>query len=128
MVFSMLITPRFARLADDFQLLLKRFYTLILLMFAIFIGIIILTSLIPHHILWILGPNYENLEQELILLVIGSSLSLGAGMIYKLYSDRGWVQHPVMAISISVVTLVLGILILDVSTLKGVLWLNIITG
>tara|TARA_R110002096_G_scaffold68159_5_gene164777 strand:+ start:8940 stop:10253 length:1314 start_codon:yes stop_codon:yes gene_type:complete len=127
-VFGILVSPRYARLEENFKLLLKHFSQMLLLLLLVFSMVILVVILFPSQILWVLGPKYANLENEIILVIIGSSLTTYAGIIYSLYTIRGWVLNPIMAISLNIGTLVLAILIADVSTLNGVLMLNIIIG
>ncbi|HEA31096.1 MAG TPA: polysaccharide biosynthesis protein [Leeuwenhoekiella sp.] len=125
-LFGTLITPRFARLKDDFNLLLRRYWqALILVLFALCF-VVLVVYLFPSQILWILGSDYANLEREVVLAIIGSCLSIFSGIISSLYSSRGWIINPIFYITISIVSTVIGIVVTDISTLYGVLILNII--
>tara|TARA_R110000823_G_scaffold221679_2_gene350170 strand:- start:28352 stop:29653 length:1302 start_codon:yes stop_codon:yes gene_type:complete len=127
-VFGMLVVPRFARLANAFKLLLKRYVQVQLLVFLVFCFLIFLVYIFATEILWVLGPQYANLSYELFLAVIGSCLSVFSGIVFSLYSNRGWVMNPVISIPISIATISMAIWVTDVSSLIGVLWLNIIVG
>ncbi|WP_282112662.1 lipopolysaccharide biosynthesis protein [Maribacter stanieri] len=127
-LFGMLVIPRFARLPQLYTLLLKRYvqvHLLVLVVFCFFIGLV---YIFPKEILWVLGPQYANLKYELFLAVIGSCLSVFSGIVFSLYSSRGWVMNPAISIPISIATISLAIWSTDVTTLIGVLWLNIIVG
>ncbi|WP_044633296.1 MATE family efflux transporter [Neotamlana sedimentorum] len=128
MVFNIVIAPRFARLIDSFQLLIKRYSTVLFGLIILLIIIVFTTYVFSTQILFILGSKYANLEREIVLLILGSSLSLIAGLVYNMYSSRGWIQHPILAISMSLITLILGISLIDISNLVGVLKLNILVG
>lgn len=127
-LFATLVIPRFARLGDEFKLLIRRFLQVNLLVFLIFSAIVVFVYLFPSQILWVLGPNYSNLEYELLLAVIGSCLSIFSGITFSLYSSRGWVINPLISIPLSMFTITIAILLTDVTTLQGVLILNIIIG
>jgi O-antigen/teichoic acid export membrane protein len=125
-MFNTLIAPRFARLIEDFKLLLKHYLQILLLVSILFIFIIAFVCFFPSQILLILGSKYANLQHEIILVIIGSCLASFCGIIYSLYSQRGWIINPVLSISLNISALVFAIFLVDVKTLEGVLILNII--
>ena len=127
-IFGMLITPRFARLANVFALLLKRYVQVQILVFFIFCLLIGIVYIFSTQILWVLGPQYADLKYELFLAVIGSSFGVFSGIVFSLYSSRGWVMNPAISIPISIATISVAIWATDVTSLIGVLWLNIIVG
>lgn len=128
MVFITIITPRFARLVENFSLLLKWYFTLMVLLILVFSFMVLLVYLFSNEVLWVLGGNYANLNYEIVLLIIGTSLTTVAGLMYGMSSVRGWIINPILSISISILTLIIGVFIVNVSSLKGVLVLNIIIG
>jgi O-antigen/teichoic acid export membrane protein len=71
-LFGALIVPRFARLSNHNGVILKRFLQIQLGLVALFITVILLVSMFPAQLLWILGKNYSMLGKELILSVAGS--------------------------------------------------------
>lgn len=123
-----LIIPRFARLPNAYKLLVSRFVQTLAFVCLILGVLVFLVYLFPSQILWVIGPNYAGLEYEILLAVIGSCLSTFAGITFSLYSSRGWVLNPTISIPLSILTLVAAIIFTDVSTLQGVLSLNIIIG
>jgi len=125
-MFSTIIIPRFARFPSDRALLIGSFI-------KIFIGLVILAAVIvgfvylfPRQLLWVLGSGYSDLSSALILSVGGSCLSLVSGSIFTLSLSRGWVINPAISIPLNIATIVLGILLLNVSTLNGILIMNIV--
>ncbi|MEO9894568.1 polysaccharide biosynthesis protein [Aurantibacter sp.] len=127
-IFGMLIIPRFARLENTFNLLLRRYIQVQILVIVIFSLFVLLVYIFPEEILWVLGPQYADLKYELFLAVIGSSLSVFSVIVFSLYSARGWVMNPGLSIPISIATISIAIWATDVTSLIGVLWLNIIVG
>lgn len=124
-MFSTLVLPRFARLSADYHLLIRRFLQL---EFALFIlsGLIIgFFWLFSTQILWILGNEYRNLNVEVVLNIIGTCLSLIAGITFNLYSSRGWAINPFLSIGINICSIVTGVFLFNVATLTGILLLNI---
>jgi O-antigen/teichoic acid export membrane protein len=125
---STLIIPRFARIPNNSKLIFTRYMQIqfILLLFSSFIiGIV---YLYPAQTLWILGKNYSNLKVELILNVAVSCINLIAGICFSLNTARGWTINPVISISLNILSIIVGIIFINVATLKGVLILNILVG
>jgi O-antigen/teichoic acid export membrane protein len=124
-LFSTLIVPRFARIRNQPQKLLMYYLQIItffVLMFLLIIGFVYLLS---DQILWVLGENYQGLNAELILVIIGTTISMIMGAAIGLYVSRGWVLNYYISISSSLFPIIIGCFIFDLSTLKGVLYLNI---
>lgn len=125
-VFSTLLIPRFARLKDNSKLLMKRFLAILSLLILVFIGIILLFLLFSEQILWLLGEKYLHLNLELILYLVGSCIGILTGIIFTMGSSRGWILNPYIYITASIISIVLGIIIFDISTLVGILFFNIL--
>lgn len=122
---STLVIPRFARLANEKDLLLKRFIQIMAtLVFFLFL-IVVIVYFFPDPMLWLLGSAYGGLQHELVLSVIGSCISLMGGIAFSLYTSRGWVLHPLILISVNLASIIGLALMVDLSSLKGVLLLNV---
>lgn len=124
-VFVSLVVPRFARLEGNQKLLLKRFVQLQFGLIPIFTAIVLIVSIFPGELLWILGRNYAGLHQELLLSVAGGCMSVFAGLLFTLATSRNWTIHPAIVIPITIAALITGILIFDISSLAGILRLNL---
>lgn len=116
-IFGMLVVPRFARLENTFNLLLKRYIQVQILVIGTFSIIIGFVYLFPESILWVLGPQYANLKFELFLGVIGGCLSVFSGIVFSLYSSRGWIINPAISIPLNLATLCFAIWATDVLSL-----------
>jgi O-antigen/teichoic acid export membrane protein len=127
-LFSTLITPRFARFPDNRKLLGSRFLQLLLLLIFISIAIVGVTYLFPSQILWVLGKEYSELKEALLLSIIGGCISLASGAVFSLTSSRGWVINPIILIPYNILVIILGVFVLDVSSIQGILLLNIFIG
>jgi O-antigen/teichoic acid export membrane protein len=122
---STLVIPRFARLANEKDLLLKRFVQIMgALIFFLFL-IVVIVYLFPKPMLWLLGDAYAGLETELVLSIVGSCLSLIAGIAFSLYSSRGWALNPIILISVNLASIIGLALMVDLGSLNGILLLNI---
>lgn len=125
-LFNTLVTPRFARLPKERAVLLNRFFKI--LIGLIFLGILIVTTcyIFSDQALWILGKGYGSLKTEFILSIIASYMGLFAGVLFALNTSRGWIINPFFGIPFNVIIIILGILFLDISSIKGLFIFNII--
>lgn len=125
-VFSTLIVPRFARIQNQPQKLLENYSKVIVSFIIISLLIVGFTYLFSDQILWVLGNKYQGLNSELTLLIIASTISMTMGSALSLYLSRGWILHYYISISASLFPIILSCFIFDISTLKGILYLNIL--
>ena len=126
-VFFTLVVPRFARIENIRSELLNKIIITMLILIGLSVFVIALSFLFSNQMLWILGKNYSGLDKEFILIMIGGCFSLIQGVFFSINSAKGWVISPILYILISVSTTVLALLLVDVSTLEGVIFFNIIT-
>lgn len=124
-LFSTLVSPRFARLPSNREILLKRFLNIMWGLLLLTFLITCFTWLFPSEMLWVLGKNYSGLNIELLLYVADSCLGLIWGSAYILGATRGWNIHPGFSITVSISSIVVGIILIDVSTVRGALLLNL---
>lgn len=124
-LFSTLVSPRFARLPPNKEVLLKLFLNIMFGLLLLTLLITGFTWLFPEEMLWVLGKNYAGLNMELLLYVTDSCLGLLWGSAYILGATRGWNIHPAFSVTVSIGSIIAGVLLIDVSTVKGVLFLNL---
>ena len=124
-VFNTIVSPRFARLPTGSQLLLTRYLQLQAGLAVLCLGIVGGTWLFSNQLLWVLGKNYANLQTELVLNMAAGSLSLMYGASFYLCAFRGWAINPLIFIPISILSIASGVTFLDISTLRGIITLNI---
>jgi O-antigen/teichoic acid export membrane protein len=125
-VFSTLIVPRFARIQNQPQKMLSLYNKSIIYFIIISFFLVGLTFLFSNQILWVLGGKYSGLNDELILLIIASSISMIMSAGLTLYMSKGWILNYYITISASLLPIIIGCFIFDISTLKGNLYLNIL--
>jgi O-antigen/teichoic acid export membrane protein len=121
-----LIIPRFARLPNDSATLLKRYLQIQLGLLIAYAAVVGFCWIFSSQILLVLGNKYTGLSRELILLLIGSTISAMAGNSFYLSNNRGWVINPIIPIVVSIASICAGVYFLKISSLEGVLILNII--
>ncbi len=124
-VVDTLIIPRFAKLIEDKKILFLRYLQIMGILLSFLLVAVTIVYLFPTPILWLLGDGYIGLPFELFLSVSGSCISLLAGVAFSLFSSRGWALPPYLVISINLVSIIILASIIDLSTLKGILLLNI---
>ncbi len=126
-MFGILIYPRFARLPAASEKLFPRFLQITGFLILVCMGIVFSVWLFSDQILWILGDKYSNLNYELVLAIIGSCIIMISGGAFKMTTQRGWAIHPGISISINIASIIAGVLLINISTLTGVLYFNIFT-
>lgn len=126
-LFGTLIYPRFARLPALSTKLLTRFLQILTGLTIVCGGVVFAVWLFSNQILWVLGDSYSNLNYELVLAIIGSCLVMISGGAFRMSTQRGWAIHPGVSIPVNILSIATGIMILNVSTLVGVLYFNIFT-
>jgi O-antigen/teichoic acid export membrane protein len=124
-MFQTLIIPRFARLVENKKIIMYHFVKILSGIIVLCLMIIGIVYLFSPQILWALGENYVSLSNELLLSITGGCLGLITGSVFSLAGNRGWVLSPVISIPINIATIALGVIFLSVSTLQGILILNI---
>lgn len=125
-IFSILIIPRFARLENTRKKLFSHFFKIIFWLFALCVLFVSIIKTYPSSFLFLLGNNYLGLEIELVLTTIGACLALLSGVCYTLYTVKGWVISPFIAVPINIIVIIAGIMVFNISKLDGVLHLNIL--
>ncbi len=123
-----LIVPRFAKLALEKKLLFERFVQIVGMIVLFLSAIVFVVYKFPTPILWLLGDVYKGLHYELLLSIIGSCIGLLGGIVFYLYSARGWAMSPLVLISINLVAIIIFASLLNLSSLEGILFFNIATG
>lgn len=124
-IITTLIVPRFAKLALDKKLLLERFIQILFMLIVLLSIVVLIVYLFPTPILWILGKGYRDLNDELLLSIIGSCIGLITGIVFSLYSSRGWAMSPILMIAINLASITFLASVLDLSNLSGALYFNI---
>ncbi|MFB3388558.1 polysaccharide biosynthesis protein [Flavobacterium sp. LAR06] len=127
-IIATLIIPHFAKLISDKYLLLNRFLQIMGLLLVLVNAIALIVYLFPTPILWVLGDAYKGLQFELLLSIISSCIGLLGGVVFNLYTSRGWAMSPIVSILINLFSIVFFASVLDLRSLKGVLFFNIALG
>jgi hypothetical protein len=126
-VFTTLIAPRFARLPNLKSLIVKRFALLHIGLIIMSILIVACTGVFSKEILWVLGKRFAGLKKELILVAIGSCITLMSGSTNHLLSVRGIVVPPFAFIALAIVAQVGLAFVVPLNQVVGILQYAIFT-
>jgi O-antigen/teichoic acid export membrane protein len=126
-VFNNLLAPWFARCQDRRRL--PRLYACLLAATgAALLPIAAIAWFFPRPLLMILGSAYSGLEFELFLVVAAACLNVFGGIMAWINYSRNWLKwFAYMYIPTILFAQAACVLLLDLSTVRGVLWLSIAT-
>ena len=133
MVFSVLtlttnavILPQFAKShqAGDLR---KKFVGVIGFFILLTLGVTAFAAAWPQALLWLLGKDYMHLRHELLLMVLGTLLNIITGLIFHINSSKGWIVSWWFNVPMNVLVQILLIIVLNISTVSGVLWLSLLS-
>ncbi|QHS63117.1 MATE family efflux transporter [Chitinophaga agri] len=124
-VFGTVVLPRFSRLPNNKGLLMKRFMQIEAGLLAMSVCIIFTAWLFSAQILKVLGPNYSHLTNEVVLKITISCLGIIATSTFSLFTSRSWAINPFISIPVSIASIAIGVAFIDISSLGGVLRMNI---
>lgn len=126
-IFNSIYAPAFSRCQEK-QRLKRMFIVTVLMGFAISLMVLLVIYWFPDVFLWLLGDDYQNLSNELFLVFTGGALSFLLSIIYAINISKAWIRFtPIFEIPVDIIGLLLGVLLFDVTTLTGVLYLTIFT-
>lgn len=124
-IVSYLIIPRYARQRELKAVLFKYYVQILVTVLIVLSAAILIIYIFPNQFLWILGDSYADLEIELFYTMIGSGIGILSGVAVMLNMSRNWIVKPILSISISIISVLVGVAIFEVTELQGVLLLNI---
>jgi hypothetical protein len=121
LMFSTLITPRFARMAENRKQMQKKMLYIFIILLLSSLFIIMVAYVFSNQFLWVLGKNYYGINREFVLIVIANCVSLLQGVFFSINLAKGWIISPTLYITISISTTLFAFVLMDVSTLSGVI-------
>ena len=113
--------PIFARSTSKQGTLLLGLVALASLPGIMLIGV---AALQPSMLLWLIGPNYADLQQETLIAAAVAAFSSAAGTAWSLVAHRGLVRWSWLQIPIGLIWCVIASLIFNLGTIKGALLLQ----
>jgi O-antigen/teichoic acid export membrane protein len=124
-IVASLAMPRFARCHSE-KLLKLRYHQVVGLLALALCVLAFSVLCFPGQMLWILGNQYQGLEEELLLMAVAQSLGCLSGALVTLNLGRGWIVSPWIAIPAGLVTYTSLFLWIGASTLQQVLLVGIL--
>ena len=125
---GMIVVPRYARLPALRKTVILRYFQTLALVLLMGAGLVLLIYLFPGAFLLVLGSKYAGLEQEVVLMAMGSCLMTTSGIGHMMSSSRGIIPNPAVfipyIIAAQVVTL---IFLVDYGSVAGILRFTIFT-
>lgn len=125
-LFSTLVVPRFSRMREERPRLRRIFLSVQAATFLISLVMVFAVFIFSDQVLWVLGKDYYGLNYELVLVAIANGLNLMIAICSQLTIGRGWYLKPVYLISLNFISLLISIAFLNLKTLQGVLYFNIL--
>ncbi len=124
---GILIEPYFARLPRE---QLKSHYLMAVAGASVCgAALVAMARAVPELFLWILGPQYAGLQAEVVLVILSGAIGLVNGMVASINGSRRFIYYSFVLVDI-ILTLILQAVYIwkfDLSTVKSVLWFNIVT-
>lgn len=119
-VMTNIVLPNFARCQSKHEL--EKRYFQILATYTGFSGIIIfLIATFPSEFLLVLGSQYSNLEQEIVLMAASQTVTAFSTILWNINSTKGWIELAWLFPPTIILTQVVLLLFLDISTVRGVI-------
>jgi hypothetical protein len=123
---SEVLYPAFARI-QNVALLRRRYLQIIAGFVGVFVLLIGVVAVFPRQFIYILGGQYSHLQTEGILMAISTVLGAIDGLTWTLNITRAWIIPPLQFFAFDITLLVVLIHYLDMSTVRGVLLLSILS-
>lgn len=80
--------------------------------------------LFPQAVLWLIGPQYGHLHDEMLVMIFSTAFIITGGSFWNLVAHRGWVKRSILQIPLGVIWVLIAGYIVDLSTISGALILN----
>jgi len=125
-VFYTLATPRFSRLPNIKRLLISRFLVTEAALILISVAVVTAVAVLQNQLLWILGNQYSDLNEELILMATVSCLVFCNSILHSMNSARAYIFNPWILIPLTTVILVVSYLIFPPYNVRNALLASLI--
>lgn len=119
-VVNSIVVPKYAQYRS-LKLLRNRYWQLLTVFIAIASCIMAIFAIFSEKILWILGEQYSNLSNEMILVILSTLITSLASIVWSLNYARAWVNQSWLTVPFTVLAQVILLFTLDISTLQGVI-------
>ncbi|PWQ98712.1 hypothetical protein [Leucothrix arctica] len=114
--------PIYTRASENVGRLLILF---ILLSLAPGLFLLCISVFYPDMLLWLIGPNYSNMHNEIIWAVFATLISVTSGVFRNLVSSRGKMKYNFLQIPLGFLWVGIAVFLIDLSTIIGAFQLQI---
>ncbi len=120
-----LVEPYFARLPK--ARLKADYLRAVALVGGFGLCIVFLARTFPEVFLWVLGPQYSHLRFEVLQVMLAGAIGLQCGLMASINGARRFVYYwqNVSNIGLTILVQIIFLWKADLSSIRGVLWLNI---
>jgi O-antigen/teichoic acid export membrane protein len=125
-VMSSIVLPGFARCQSP-ALLRRRYFQIVGGFFLLGGSLVLFAALFPDVLLWILGGKYAHLRNELLLMMTMSAMNALIAAMWALNSTKAWIQYSWLNIPSVILMQTVLLMLVDISTVKGVLAFGILS-
>ena len=125
-IMTSIVLPAFSR-CQSYEILIKRYFQIVLSFIIFGTLLVFICFLMPNQILFVLGNKYSNLKNELLLMIVLTVVNSLAEMMSSFNLSKAWIDYVWIEIPLRLIIQVILLLILDISTIRGVLILNLIS-
>lgn len=88
------------------------------------ITLVLMSLVVPSALLWLIGPNYSGLHEELVIGAVVGAFNSTAGIAWSLVAHRGWNRWAWLQIPIGFGWCAVAPEVLDVGSITGALLLG----
>lgn len=114
------LMPAIAKAVRSSQILAR--FGLVMVIYTVVTALLVgVAAFYPELLLWILGEQYGNLADLLLLYVSVAMIGVFQGQVHSVCITRGWVKYFVWYAPLAIVTQLVLLFILDLSTIRDVI-------
>jgi len=116
---NLVFVPRFARLANNPSLVIKRYFQAQLVL-GLSVGLVCAAiGIFAKQCIWLLGPAYSNLGSVVMLMAAGAGMNVLSNAAFAMNMARGYVPNPAAYIGANILCQALCIKWLNVGSVTG---------
>jgi O-antigen/teichoic acid export membrane protein len=120
------VLPAFSRIQSLGQLR-RRYIQIVLSYLGFSVPLVGVVALFPQQVLSVLGHQYMGLNSEIILMAACAVTTTMAGLLWATNASRAWIVPPALVIPCTIAVQAALVVLLKLSTVRGVLLFTIFT-
>ena len=125
-IITEIVAPAFARIQSPAQV--SRRYWQLVICYGFFCACIVaVIAAFPRQTIWVLGSQYADLQKYGVLIALSMVTAAMGDLLLGLNAARAWIVPPLTYYPFSLAILALLVWRLNLATIRGVLWLGILS-